>query len=280
MPLYDEIKRSALQAKLLYCECRFCPEVSPVATVTCHVWAHFNVNVTWLIKTRMVSLERRVGFVVPRWTLVSLKRLAVVRKRGRSAGRQSTSLQRSSSTRVTTSLLTTGLWASWCMSCWLAGEDAHQCWTLEFSRVKPLFLVWLSISLCLQPSVLRSRSDENLQYHLERHRYDRVSEENHQERCQSHQEALQVGGAACLSTDSLFSSPEQVFNHGCVDRDNPSERLGNLKNGVKDIQKHKWVSCPHIFGMLSSHLNWPLKWIGLTCHSECVCVCVQVVWRV
>lgn len=22
-------------------------------------------------------------------------------------------------------------------------------------------------------------------------------------------------------------------------RDNPSERLGNLKNGVKDIQKHK-----------------------------------------
>uniref|UniRef100_A0A3B3Z661 AGC-kinase C-terminal domain-containing protein n=1 Tax=Periophthalmus magnuspinnatus TaxID=409849 RepID=A0A3B3Z661_9GOBI len=23
-------------------------------------------------------------------------------------------------------------------------------------------------------------------------------------------------------------------------RDNPSERLGNQKNGIKDIQKHKW----------------------------------------
>ncbi len=25
-------------------------------------------------------------------------------------------------------------------------------------------------------------------------------------------------------------------------RDNPSERLGNQKNGVKDIHKHKWDS--------------------------------------
>lgn len=28
-------------------------------------------------------------------------------------------------------------------------------------------------------------------------------------------------------------------NYYFIFRDNPSERLGNLKNGVKDIQKHK-----------------------------------------
>ena len=26
----------------------------------------------------------------------------------------------------------------------------------------------------------------------------------------------------------------------CFCRDNPAERLGNQRNGIKDIQKHKW----------------------------------------
>lgn len=39
---------------------------------------------------------------------------------------------------------------------------------------------------------------------------------------------------------SLFLKLFALFKHLYVFcRDNPSERLGNLKNGVKDIQKHK-----------------------------------------
>ena len=33
--------------------------------------------------------------------------------------------------------------------------------------------------------------------------------------------------------------PRNHFYRPCFLRDNPSERLGNQKNGVKDIQKHK-----------------------------------------
>lgn len=58
-----------------------------------------------------------------RWTLVLRRRSASVRKRGLSVEHQSTWLQRSSSTKVTMSLQTIGLWVSWCTSCWPAGED-------------------------------------------------------------------------------------------------------------------------------------------------------------
>lgn len=94
--------------------------------------------------------------------------------------------------------------------------------------------------LCLQSSLLRPRSNENLQYHSERHRHDWVPKEDHQERRQPHQETLQVGGAV-PQTDSPHLLVQTTETCVCVDRDNPSERLGNLKNGVKDIQKHKWV---------------------------------------
>ncbi|XP_075996929.1 cGMP-dependent protein kinase 1-like isoform X2 [Genypterus blacodes] len=41
-------------------------------------------------------------------------------------------------------------------------------------------------------------------------------------------------------------------------RDNPSERLGNLKNGVKDIQKHKWFEGFNWEGLRKRTLTPPL----------------------
>ncbi|KAM7370303.1 hypothetical protein PAMP_009863 [Pampus punctatissimus] len=41
-------------------------------------------------------------------------------------------------------------------------------------------------------------------------------------------------------------------------RDNPSERLGNLKNGVKDIQKHKWFEGFNWEGLRKGTLSPPL----------------------
>lgn len=46
-----------------------------------------------------------------------------------------------------------------------------------------------------------------------------------------------------LSVSVIFFSSEVTLdiNLFLFCRDNPSERLGNLKNGVKDIQKHKYA---------------------------------------
>ncbi|KAK1884383.1 cGMP-dependent protein kinase 1 [Dissostichus eleginoides] len=52
-----------------------------------------------------------------------------------------------------------------------------------------------------------------VQHHPARHRHDRVSQK-------------------------IAKSAANLIKRLC--RDNPSERLGNQKNGVKDIQKHKW----------------------------------------
>ncbi|XP_056147579.1 cGMP-dependent protein kinase 1 isoform X1 [Lampris incognitus] len=41
-------------------------------------------------------------------------------------------------------------------------------------------------------------------------------------------------------------------------RDNPSERLGNLKNGVKDIQKHKWFEGFNWEGLKKGTLTTPI----------------------
>ncbi|NXG25371.1 KGP1 kinase, partial [Grallaria varia] len=41
-------------------------------------------------------------------------------------------------------------------------------------------------------------------------------------------------------------------------RDNPSERLGNLKNGVKDIQKHKWFEGFNWEGLRKGTLTPPI----------------------
>ncbi|KAL2083332.1 hypothetical protein ACEWY4_021105 [Coilia grayii] len=41
-------------------------------------------------------------------------------------------------------------------------------------------------------------------------------------------------------------------------RDNPSERLGNLKNGVKDIQKHKWFEGFNWEGLRKGTLSPPI----------------------
>ncbi|XP_019901819.1 cGMP-dependent protein kinase 1 isoform X1 [Esox lucius] len=41
-------------------------------------------------------------------------------------------------------------------------------------------------------------------------------------------------------------------------RDNPSERLGNLKNGVKDIQKHKWFEGFNCEGLRKGTLTPPI----------------------
>lgn len=32
-----------------------------------------------------------------------------------------------------------------------------------------------------------------------------------------------------------------IFNSDLSDRRNPSERLGNLKNGITDIKKHRYI---------------------------------------
>lgn len=46
-----------------------------------------------------------------------------------------------------------------------------------------------------------------------------------------------------LSVSFIFFSSEVTLDIHLFlfCRDNPSERLGNLKNGVKDIQKHKYA---------------------------------------
>lgn len=101
----------------------------------------------------------------------------------------------------------------------------------------------------MQPSILWAWSNENLQHHPERHRHDWISKENYQKCCQSNQKAMQVsvGAVWCLSTLRWSGCWFIMFLFFlsvclCVNcRDNPSERLGNLKNGVKDIQKHKWA---------------------------------------
>ncbi|MEQ2274045.1 cGMP-dependent protein kinase 1, partial [Xenotaenia resolanae] len=41
-------------------------------------------------------------------------------------------------------------------------------------------------------------------------------------------------------------------------RDNPCERLGNLKNGVKDIQKHKWFEGFNWEGLKKGTLTPPI----------------------
>lgn len=134
-------------------------------------------------------------FVFSRWTLVLPRKLASVRRLGLSVEHLSTWLQRSSSIRVMMYLQTTGLWASWCMSCWQAGEDTIRGGNSAVSQCS--CPVSNTVSMCLQSSFLRSRSHENLQHHLERHWHDRVPQEDHQECCKSDQEALQVGGTVC-----------------------------------------------------------------------------------
>ncbi len=73
-----------------------------------------------------MNVERHVHFVFSRWTLVLQRRSVSVRRHGRFAGHRSTSLQKSSLTRATTSQRITGLWASWCTSYWRAGEDTNR----------------------------------------------------------------------------------------------------------------------------------------------------------
>uniref|UniRef100_H2YVX9 cGMP-dependent protein kinase n=2 Tax=Ciona savignyi TaxID=51511 RepID=H2YVX9_CIOSA len=42
-------------------------------------------------------------------------------------------------------------------------------------------------------------------------------------------------------------------------RDNPSERLGNQRNGIKDIQKHKWFDGFHWIGLRKGTMAPPTK---------------------
>nr|XP_018669813.1 cGMP-dependent protein kinase 1 isoform X1 [Ciona intestinalis] len=42
-------------------------------------------------------------------------------------------------------------------------------------------------------------------------------------------------------------------------RDNPSERLGNQRNGIKDIQKHKWFDGFHWVGLRKGSMSPPIK---------------------
>lgn len=52
---------------------------------------------------------------------------------------------------------------------------------------------WTNVSTsCLQPSIFRLRSNDDLQHHPERDRHDRVPQEDHQERRNPHQKTLQV----------------------------------------------------------------------------------------
>lgn len=38
---------------------------------------------------------------------------------------------------------------------------------------------------------------------------------------------------------TFFGVPRVIFNSDLSDRRNPSERVGNLKNGITDIKKHR-----------------------------------------
>ncbi|XP_061647036.1 cGMP-dependent protein kinase 1 isoform X5 [Phyllopteryx taeniolatus] len=53
-------------------------------------------------------------------------------------------------------------------------------------------------------------------------------------------------------------------------RDNPSERLGNLKNGVKDIQKHKWFEGFNWEGLKKGTLTPPIIPNVSAKRSRCV----------
>lgn len=150
-------------------------------------------------------------------------------------------LRRSSWTKVTMSLQTTGPWESWCMSCWLAGE-ARNTWPRSDSSCSESY----SFCLFLQSSIHGSRPDENLQHHPERHRHDRVSQEDHKECCQPYQEALQVEVLQSrTSWFQLWVRILTVFTYLCLQRQSfretgePEERCeGHPEAQVSDL----WVA--------------------------------------
>ncbi|XP_024913314.1 cGMP-dependent protein kinase 1 isoform X2 [Cynoglossus semilaevis] len=61
----------------------------------------------------------------------------------------------------------------------------------------------------------------------------------------------------------MIEFPKKITKNACnlikkLCRDNPSERLGNLKNGVKDIQKHKWFEGFNWEGLRKGTLTPPI----------------------
>lgn len=128
-----------------------------------------------------------------RWTLGLLRRWVWVRRRGHFVELLSTLLLRSSWTKVTTAQLTAGLWEYWSLSCWVAGTPGLL-YRIIICVVQTLGgYCWTNVSTsCLQPSIFRLRSNDDLQHHPERDRHDRVPQEDHQERRNPHQKTLQV----------------------------------------------------------------------------------------
>lgn len=163
-----------------------------------------------------------------------------------------------------TSLLTTGLWVFWCTSCWPAGEDPTRCWTFYF-------FAFVCVAQCLLVSPAL-RFQVQIQWKPTMSSWEASTWSSFQRkspRTLPISSRSSAGRGRCLSHNSLFSSPGKVSNHSCAGRDNPSERLGNLKNGVKDIQKHKWVSCSQNILM---RMTFDLS-VWIWDKSVCVCAC-------
>lgn len=115
----------------------------------------------------------------------------------------------------------------------------------------------------LQPTILWTWSYAHVQYHFERNWCHRIPQEDQQKCAKLSQKTLQVYKKCC------WHSWMRVFNylpppHTCAywllhtvwiscehctlfSRDNPAERLGYLRGGLKDIKTHRYV-CPLCWG--------------------------------
>lgn len=134
-----------------------------------------------------------------RWTSVLPKRLDSGRRHGHSAERRNTLPRKLFLTKVMTSQQTTGHLVFSCMNSWLAGiyiwlfiMSSKREKNIDIHLIKKVLMYKPLHPDIFQPAILRPRSNEDIQHNPERYRYDWISKENHQKRCQSNQETMQV----------------------------------------------------------------------------------------